>query len=220
VPTLSELNRLQLYSRSPQFMADVEELNAPLNLQRIFSPENRGRVAMLRARVAQALGHSHFSPESIRTLLKQLKAGTRRKGALTHAVKVLPDKTTRGSRGVPGVILPLRDGRFLTLEIDLTAAHKADLLQEVGECISAFQSEQVRSQRQDKRHKTTGDIDMWDVYDQRSNGVTPYKIAREIYRKRTGNVAGFNTDTMEYKAVQRKLKTAQGMINRNPYPRQ
>ena len=218
--TLSELNRLQVLIRSPQFMADVEEVNAPLYLQRVFAPENRGRVALLRARITQTLGHSHFSPESIHARVKQLKSGTRRKVVRAYAVKVLSDKTTRGARGVPGVIRVLRDGRFLKLEINLTAAHKEDLLKEVGEYISYFQPEEVRSQRQDKHHKATSGIDMWDVYDRCSKGMTPFAIAREFYKKRTGSEAGFGTHTKEYKTVLRKRKTAQGMIDRNPYPRQ
>lgn len=218
--TLSELNRLQVLIRYPQFMADVRELTAPFDLRRVFPSGTQGRVALLRTRLTQALGHSHISPEGISKLLKQLKSGTRQKGALSHAVKVLPDKTTRGTRGVPGTIRLLRDGRFLKLEIDLTAAHKEDLLKEVGEYISDYQPEQARRQRKDKHHKSTSHIDLWEVYDRWKSGAKPYQIARRLYRERTETTAGFGTNTKEYKAVHRKLKAAKDMIERNPYPHQ
>ena len=221
MPVLSKLNRVQVFIRTPQLMAYVEEQKEPLNLRRIFSPEDRARDAMIRARIKQVFGRSHVSTESIRTLLSQLKKGKYRKGAFAEvAVKVLPESRTLGSRGVPGIIRVLRDGRFLTLEIDLTAANKEDLLSQVGEKISAYQPEQVRNQRQDKHHKSTEHIDMWDVYDRWKGGEKVYRIAKQFYRERTGSPAGFGTNTKECKAVQRKVVAARSMIENNPYPAQ
>jgi hypothetical protein len=207
-------------------MADVKELSTSFDLNRAFSPEAQDRYTVLRARIEQVWGHSILSPDTIGIMLKQLRSLKRQDdGDLTHAVKAIPhlNRVIRPSRpDEPTRIEYLRDGRFLTIDIDLTAALKDDLLKEIGEYIDLFQSKQVEGPRprKHKHHTSTSDIDMWDVYDQWKHGRKPYQIARQVYRKRTGNVADFGSHTKEYKAVQGKLKAAQGKINSFRYPPQ
>jgi len=227
MPPLSNQDKLQIYRRNPKLMADLEELNGtPFDLNRAFSPEAQSRAAVLLERINKVWGHSLLSPDGIGKLLEQLRSRKILDSDLTRAVKVIQHarRVIRPSRpDEPTRIDHLRDGRFLTIEIDLTAAlKKDDLLKEIGKCIDNFPVKQVEGPRPRKlkRHKATNDIDMWEVYDRWEGGENPYQIALQLYRKREGNVAGFGTHTKEYKVVQRKLKATQSMINNFQYPPQ
>lgn len=219
MPRLSNRDKLEILTRNLQFMADLKEINAPFDLSRTLSPEVQPTNAVLRKRIKHVLGWSDISPDSIRNLLKKLRNEALPDDALTHAVSVIPDKKILGVRDEPTIYHLLRDGRFLKLEIDLTAANKKDLLNEVGEYITAYQPKQVRSHRKAKRHKSTSYIDVWDVYDEWKSGKRPYQIAQQAYRRnRTGSTANFSSNTAAFKAVKRAIKAAKDMIARLPYP--
>lgn len=217
MPRLTNCDKLEVLSRNPQFMADVEKLNAPFELTRALSSEARKESAQLRARIKRVWWHSDLSPGGIRNMLDQLKRSAIRDDALTLAVSAIPCKL-KSAKGT--VLRYLRSGRFLHLKIDVTAATKEELVEAVGEYITAFQPKHMKGRRKRKRHKATSYLDPWTIYDRWKGGETVYAIARETYRKNRVNVAGFDASTREYKAVNRALKAAQAMIRRCPYPPQ
>ncbi len=218
MPTLTNRDKLEILSRNSQFLADLEELNKPQSLHDTLSPEVQERREHLRTRIVRVWPNSNISPEGVKTLLQQVRQGSRRDQSLTRAVRPIPHERILGDAATPGTIRYLRAGCYLTIEIDLTAATKEALLEEISEFLEAFRPEHMKGIRKRKKHETTAEFDPWKVYDQRKSGKTLYEIAKTAYARNNGTKAGFTGNSREYKAAKRALKAAESMMNSLQYP--
>lgn len=242
MPTLTNLDRLEILTRNAQFIRDLEyvqKFSAPSRERLPFLLEDlpktqlrrRGRFfeevreptkrEMIRARIMAAGVNPGASLKRLRERMEEVKHGKRRDASLIQAVRpIIKYDTVRGNGGEPDIIRSLRDERFLTLEIDLLAANTKNLTKEVGEYLAEFRSTIRKEERTRKHHASTSDIDPWAVYDacHGKSGTTLWKFAKEIFRERRGGVAGFTSQSKEYKAARRALKIATDLMTRLPYP--
>ncbi len=229
MPRLSKRDKLEILVRNPEFMADLKELNRPLTLQERISPEVWEQRDRIRSKVCKVWGNPHASPEGITQLLDRFRQASNQRESyaleksLTHAVKPIPQNTIRSGSVQPDQIQFLREGRFLTLELDLGAATIEDLEMEVGEYIRAFRPKGLRVGRKRKSHsghEAIKDLDPWVALKQHEDGQKPYAIAKAFYREHNrGSLAGFSDNADSWKkAASAALKAAQLMISSLPYP--
>lgn len=215
---LTRRDKLEVLSRNSKFMADLEELSKPFSLNHVFSPQGRARDSVLRSRIIAATENGVPSPEGIKASLERMRRTQQPDEADNMAVRCILLGKSPYKQGEPTTLRYLRDGHFLRLEIDLTAGTKAALLKEIRQTIDAFKPKILKPARKRKQHESTSYIDIWDVYNQKKNGKSEYKIAQELYRKRRDRVTDFSNDAPEIKAVKRAVRAAQQMIASFHYP--
>jgi hypothetical protein len=135
-----------------------------------------------------------------------------------ECVRIIPHKITRGGKARAGTIQYLQDRRYLTICIDLKAGTKKRILNEISKHIGTFKATTGRLERKRKKHKSTSHVDLWAIYDGFTNGKKQYQMAKELYRKRNGTLAGFSNAVPEFGAIRRAIESASRMIETLPYP--
>lgn len=233
MPRLTLRDKKGAPARQPAFIRDLKKAlarrNTPLHCMLSMDLGRRERLARWDQRWKERMTALEL-PTDPTILINYLHANENRS---SNAVRAIPAKVhpveadeKRIEKGKPSYrerrfltrVTHLRDHRFLTLEIDLAAAPIGDLLDQIHQAIITFRPKHFQKLRERKHHKSTAYLDPWKVYDEWKAGKKRDAIAQEAYRKRTGTVADFDSSTPEYKAVNRALKAAQGMMRRHLYP--
>ncbi len=223
---LTVRDKLEILLRNKEFLKDLQRLE---KLPRIYGKQPFGghddktdepflsRLKVnerdaLRSKIKSALGYSAVSEKGLRKKLDELKSTSCPYSSFIPPVSVIPYQAT------PGTFHSLREERFLTLEIDVTAASMDELLKEIGGTLRSIRPTLTKSTRRRKTHVSTAHIDPWEVFDKKTSGGKKYAIAKEAYRKKYNTTAGFSSNAPECKAVDRALKYVQDRIKSFPYP--
>ncbi len=234
---LSQYNRVQATIRKPQYLKDynyVESLKSRLkkvvpfeDIPRKIGVKTGDRISMDKLdKETKAVLRYHFEAQKVKRkwqlnwLLNPQEVMQWEKGEMygficPDVVDVIPDKIGKIEKGVvryPEDFIPyLKDGRYLTLQIDLTG-RKGEILKIVEEKIDFFGKLVMKPLNRER--ETT--LIPWHVYDMhKKEGKSLLKIAKEIYgfKKNPAYDPQSNAKYKQVKAAYAKAKKMIAQIN-------